>query len=107
MVFDHPVLDRWSEPWMSRNDSVAVGKLLDRLERQPAADVWKALDRLFIVEAECWYREGFTALPALARIAQSGAESDRHRAIDLAAAIVRTCTEITCTMTWSGRMQRL
>ncbi|WP_378079191.1 hypothetical protein [Actinoplanes sichuanensis] len=75
---------------MPDEDSVAVGRLLNRLEHQPSGDLWEALEGLLIVEVECWFREGFAALPALARIAQSSGERDRHQALDLAAMIVRT-----------------
>jgi hypothetical protein len=91
MVFDHPVPENWqSEPQMPDDDSAAVGRLLNRLERHPSSELWKELEGLLIVEADCWFREGFTALPALARIAQVSGEKDRHQALDLAAVIVRT-----------------
>jgi hypothetical protein len=90
IVFDQPVPSPGSRPQLSGDDSVTVARLLDRLEHQPSAGVWKELENRLIVEAECWYLEGFTALPALARIAQSGDKTERHRALDLAAVIVRT-----------------
>ncbi|GAA4607474.1 hypothetical protein GCM10023107_81620 [Actinoplanes octamycinicus] len=91
MVFDHPVPEYWRpEPQIPDDDSAGVGRLLDRLECHPSSDLWKELEGLLIVEAECWVQEGFTALPALARIAQDSGEKDRHQALDLAAVIVRT-----------------
>lgn len=89
-MFNHPVTDQRLIPRMSDDDSVAVGRLLEGLEHRPAGDLWAELERLLTDEVECWYREGFTALPALARIAGSSGERDRHRALDLAAVIVRT-----------------
>lgn len=90
MVFDQPVLGWNSCPQLSGEAGVAVSRLLDRLEGQPTAEAWEELEGRLIVEAECWYSEGFAALPALARIAGVGTELDRHRALDLAAMIVRT-----------------
>ncbi|RAK26236.1 hypothetical protein B0I29_12886 [Actinoplanes lutulentus] len=89
-MFDHPVSAWWTEPQLPDDDSIAVGRLLGRLEHQPTTELWNELERKLAVEAECWYLEGFAALPALARIVQSGAETDRLRALDLAAVIVRT-----------------
>ncbi|MDP9792877.1 hypothetical protein J2S43_001389 [Catenuloplanes nepalensis] len=81
--------------WRSVRDlqdhsGVVVGSLLDRLERQPDLPTWRDLERRLVVEAECWCSAGFAALPALARLARSGAEADRDRALDLAAVIVRS-----------------
>jgi hypothetical protein len=58
--------------------------------REPSTGVWQRLDRLLIVEGECWYSAGFAALPRLSALAHSGAEGHRAHAIDLAAAIVMT-----------------
>ncbi|MEV0564904.1 hypothetical protein [Dactylosporangium sp. NPDC050588] len=69
---------------------VEVAELLDRAERVPSTEVWERLDKLLIVEAECWYSAGFAALPRLSALAQSGAAEHRTHAIDLAAMIVMT-----------------
>ncbi|MET7425739.1 hypothetical protein [Dactylosporangium sp. NPDC005555] len=73
-----------------RDPGVEVAALLDRAEREPSAEVWERLDRLLIVEGECWFSAGFAALPRLSSLAQSGAAEHRAQAIDLAAAIVMT-----------------
>ncbi|XVU20992.1 hypothetical protein ACQPZJ_27400 [Actinoplanes sp. CA-054009] len=84
------MIDGWSERDRSDDDGVAVQQLLDQLERQPNTAAWQELEGRTIVEAECWNSAGFAALPALARLAQSGAETDRYRALDLAALVVRS-----------------
>ncbi|HWS37601.1 MAG TPA: hypothetical protein VN408_33335 [Actinoplanes sp.] len=53
------------------------------------ADLCTELDRL-IFEDECFDSEGFAALPALSRMAQSGNAEQRERALDLAGVITRT-----------------
>ncbi|MEJ3745752.1 hypothetical protein WEI85_20970 [Actinomycetes bacterium KLBMP 9797] len=81
----------WRSTWDVRGDSgVRVRLLLDRLVRQPDATVWAELEDRLIVEAECCCSAGFAALPELARLAQSGTNEHRDRALDLAALIVRT-----------------
>jgi hypothetical protein len=81
--------------WRSVRDvqgdsGVTVGRLPDRLRRQPDAALWDELGSRLVVEAECWCSAGFAALPELGRLAQSGADEYRDRALRLAAVIVRT-----------------
>lgn len=89
-MFDYPVIDWWSVRDLMGDPGIVVGRLLDQLERRPDAEVWKELEARLVVEGECWVSAGFAALPGLAKLAQSGAETDRHQALDLAAVIVRT-----------------
>jgi hypothetical protein len=62
--------------WLQLRDLVVeVAALLDRAEREPSTEVWERLDKLRIVEAECWYsaalagwpRPGCRACPAAGR----------------------------------------
>ncbi|MEU0563632.1 hypothetical protein [Dactylosporangium maewongense] len=77
--------------WLQLQDpGVEVAALLDRAEREPSTEVWERLDKLLIVEAECWYSAGFAALPRLSALAYSGAAEHRAHAIDLAAMIAMT-----------------
>jgi hypothetical protein len=89
-VFDSAVIDWWSVQDHSGSPGVLVERLLGRLERRPDVGVWKDLERRLVVEGECWCSAGFAVLWGLAGIARSGARPDRDRALDLAAAIVRS-----------------
>ncbi len=47
VVFDRSVLNDWRpEPQMPDDDSVAIGRLLDRLERLPSSDLWAEIEGL-------------------------------------------------------------
>ncbi|MEU5943610.1 hypothetical protein ABZ807_31650 [Micromonospora sp. NPDC047548] len=81
--------------WRSVQDvqgdsGVVIGRLLDRLGRQPDAAVWDEVERRLVVEAECCCSAGFATLPQLSRLAQSGADEFWERALQLGAVIVRT-----------------
>ncbi|MGN9907847.1 hypothetical protein ACTMTJ_09870 [Phytohabitans sp. LJ34] len=90
MVLNPSVID-WRSTWDMRGDSgVSVGVLLDRLARHADASAWHELEDRLLVEGECCCSAGFAALPELARLAQSGTNEHRERALDLAALIVRT-----------------
>jgi hypothetical protein len=90
VVLDHPVID-WRSVQDVRGDSgVVVGRLLERLGRQPDGVVWDEVESRLVVEAECCCSAGFAALPELSQLAQSGADECRERALRLAAVIVRT-----------------
>jgi hypothetical protein len=78
------VRDVWGD------SGVVVERLLDQLGRRPDDDAWNELDSRLVVEAECHCSAGFAALPELGRLAQSGADEYRNRALGLAAVIVRT-----------------
>lgn len=89
------VLDLSMLGWRSTRDvwgasGLSVGTLLGRLAQQPDAAVWDELEDRLVVEGECCCSAGFAALPELGRLAESGTDEHRDRALDLAAAIVRT-----------------
>ncbi|MEO3930656.1 hypothetical protein ABGB07_43435 [Micromonosporaceae bacterium B7E4] len=90
VVLDPSVID-WRSTWDVRGGpGVSVSVLLDRLAHSPDATVWHELENRLVVEGECCCSAGFAALPELARLAQSGTDEHRDRALDLAAVIVRS-----------------
>ncbi|MEH0934048.1 hypothetical protein [Micromonospora psammae] len=80
----------WSERDLQQLPHDDIMALLDRLEREPSADLWKELDNRLITEGECWYSAGYAALPRLSALAQMGAEEHRQAAIQLASMIAMT-----------------
>ncbi|MFG2045127.1 hypothetical protein [Dactylosporangium sp. NPDC048998] len=87
---DHFVIDWGSVQDISGGSGVTIGRLLDRIERRPAAAAWDEIERRLIVEAECWCSAGFAALPRLAELALSAAAEHQGRAMQLAGTIVRS-----------------
>ncbi|GAA1654507.1 hypothetical protein [Actinoplanes couchii] len=84
------MIDRTAVRDVRGDSGIIVRELLDRLEQQPDAALWKELDSRLVVEAECCCSAGFAALPALSRLARSDDTEQRDRALDLAAVITRT-----------------
>ncbi|MEH1017066.1 hypothetical protein V6U90_28710 [Micromonospora sp. CPCC 206060] len=81
--------------WRSVRDlqgdsGVIIEMLLGQLARQPDDAVWSEVEGRLVAEAECFCSAGFAALPELSRLARSGSDKDRDRALKLAAVIVRT-----------------
>ncbi|SHN46314.1 hypothetical protein [Cryptosporangium aurantiacum] len=68
-----------------------IPDLLDRIERQPTAELWQELRHgLGVIECETWCRVSFAAIPRIAAIAEQSRGDDREEALDLAADIARS-----------------
>jgi hypothetical protein len=68
-----------------------IPDLLDRLERQPTAELWQDLRYgLGVFECETWCRVSFAAIPRIAAIAEQSRGGDREEALDLGADIARS-----------------
>ncbi|MEV4757297.1 hypothetical protein AB0J86_19575 [Micromonospora sp. NPDC049559] len=67
-----------------------IAALLDSLEQEPNAGLWRELGRRLVVETECFCSAGFAALPRLSLLAEHGTEEYRDTAIKLASMIAMT-----------------